>query len=301
MRRRQFLLTVAASGAGALAGCSDPSGSISLTDVSEDATLADLWAFEGDQFGDADQRLIAGAVAEDPDRATVVDNGPPLEVTRPVAFEGRYYSISYSASNEREANQYHIDAHPDPDSPPDRTGSFEELPAVDREKLDSLLDPDVELSDSRELLSVAALYTPQDEAASNIVPDPAYDGITRGGRTFAIEVSDPEVATIYDYRYRAEALAADDSELATIARDRYRFQFDGLTQDQRSILDTAKNDEARSADPPSQAFANLVEKFRSHEGIEITEYDGTWLLRYDGEDWWADVTFPEQTPAPNGE
>ena len=280
----------------ALAGCSDPAGTIRLTDVSDDTSLADRWAFDVDQFGDADRRLITGAVADDPDRATVVDNGPPLEVTRPVAADGRYYDIGYSASNEREASQYAIDARPDPNPTPERTVAFEDLPAVDREKLDTLVDPDVELSDSGEVLGVVALYTDGEEAASVVVPEPEYDGITRGGRTFAIEVSEPETVTVADYRYRAELLAETDAALAAIARERYRFEFEGLTDEQRAILDEAKDGEARSADPPSEAFADLVAQFEAHGGIEHDEYGGTWLVRYDGVDWWADVYFPESTP-----
>lgn len=296
MRRRQFLAALAVAGVGALAGCGRPAGSIALTDVSADSALADQWAQRAENFPDTARNLIAGAVADEPDRATVTDTSPPVEPTRPVAYDDRYYTVSYTAENEREETQYAIEAAYDPDPPPERTVAFADLPAVDREKLDGLLDPGRTLPDEQDTIGTAVVYTDSEEAASAVVPEPDADGVTRGGRTFGIAVSNSREVTVADYRYQADRLAEDDAALAAVARERYRFQFDGLSDDQRSILDTAKNDEVRSANPPSKAFADLVEKFKSREGIEVTERGGTWLLRYDGRDWWADVTFPESTP-----
>lgn len=296
MRRRQFLAALSVAGLGALAGCGRPGGSISLADVSADTALADQWSQRAENFPDPVRELIAGAVADDPNRATTTDNRPPIEPTRPVGYEGRYYTVTYTVENERTETQYVIEATYNPDPPPTRTVAFGDLPAVDQEKLDGLLSPDREFPDGQETLGAGVVYTDSEEQDSAIVPEPEYDGITRGDRTVGLAVPDSQEVTIADYRYRATLLAEDDAELAALARERYRFQFESLTEDQRSILDTAKNDQARSADPPSQAFATLVEKFKSHEGIEMTEYDGTWLLRYDGRDWWANVTFPESAP-----
>lgn len=296
MRRRQFLAGLSIAGVGALAGCGRPAGSISLTDVSDDAALAGQWSQRAETFPDPIRELVAGAVADDPERATATDTSPPIEPTRPVGYEGRYYTLSYTVANEREETQYVVEATFDPDPPPERTVAFADLPAVDREKLAGLLSPDREPADEQETLGMGVVYTDSEERDSAIVPEPEYDGVTRGGRTIGIAVPNSREVTIADYRYRAERLADDDADLAAVAQDRYRFQFDGLTDDERSILDTAKNDEAQSADPPSRAFADLVEKFRAHEAIEVTEFDGTWLLRYDGRDWWATVVFPESTP-----
>lgn len=297
MRRRQFVAALTVAGVGGLAGCSDPAGSIRLTDVSDDAVLADRYAQRADELPDRYRRLVAGAVAGDGERATVASTAPPFEPRRPLRYDGRYYAVSYSAENEREETQYAIEATVDPDPPPERTVAFADLPEVDREKLDDLLDPDSELPGDEETIGVVTVYTDAEEEASVVVPTPEYDGVTRDGRTFGVAVPDSEEVTVFDYRYRAELLAESAAELAALARERYRFRFDSLPDAQRSILDDAKNDEVRSEDPPSQAFADLVERFKAHDGIEVTDDGGTWLLRYDGDDWWAEVRYPLSTPA----
>ncbi|QIO21529.1 hypothetical protein [Haloarcula sp. JP-L23] len=295
MRRRQFLAAVAVGATLPLAGCSDPRGSIRLTDVSDDAALADRWAIPTGDLADSYRDLSVGAIEDDAERATVTDTRPPFDPTWPIAYEGSYYAVDYEATNERTRMQYGVESTFDPDPTPERTVAYADLPAVDREKLDRIFDSDT-ARDPGETLGAGVRYTDAEAAESVVVPEPEYDGVTRDGATFGVAVRGSREVTVADYHYRAELLAEDAPGLAAIARERFRFSFGALPADQRAILDEAKGGEAESEDPPSEAFTALVERFRDHDdvAVEVTEYDGTWLLRYDGADWWADVRYPEE-------
>ncbi|MBX0295481.1 hypothetical protein [Haloarcula nitratireducens] len=298
MRRRQFLAGLSVAAVAPLAGCSDPRGSIRLTDVSDDAALAERWTRSADALTESSQELVAGAVEDDDDaRATAAATSPPLELARPVRYEGSYYDISYEATNEREETSYDVVVTFNPDPAPETTVAFADLPAVDREVLDGLLESRWDRTDETNTrLGTPAVYTDAETAESVVVPEPEYDGVTRDDRTVGIGVDGSRLVTVADYRYRAELLAEDAAGIAALARERYRFEFADLSAEQRSILDEAKGGEARSEDPPSRAFTDLVEKFRAHDGLDVDEYGGTWLLGYDGRDWWAMVRDPRGTP-----
>ncbi|MBX0322724.1 hypothetical protein EGH21_06740 [Halomicroarcula sp. F13] len=295
MRRRQFLAAVAVGATLPLAGCSDPRGSIRLTDVSEDTTLAAQWAFPAADLPDSYRDLTVGAIEGDADRATVTDTHPPFEPSDPIEYEGSYYDVSYEETDVRTETRYNVEATFDPDPAPENTVAFTDLPRVDRERIGHLLNPDTG-RDSGATFGVSVHYTDAEAADSVVVPEPEYDGVTRDGETFGIAVPESRDVEVADYRYRAELLAEDETGLASIARERFRFSFGALPADQRAILDDAKNGEAESEDPPSEAFTALVERFRDHDdvAVEVSEYSGTWLLRYDDADWWAEVRYPEE-------
>ncbi|WP_135305233.1 hypothetical protein [Haloarcula amylovorans] len=297
MRRRQFLAALSVAVVAPFAGCSDPRGSIRLTDVSDETALAEQWTRPADSLRESSRELAAGAVDGDDARATASDTSPPLELSRPVRYEGAYYDIGYETMNEREETSYDVVVTFNPDPAPETTVTFADLPAVDREVLDDLLESHWDRTDETNTrLGTPAVYTDAEAAESVVVPEPEYDGVTRGDQTVGIGVDGTRQVTVADYRYRAEPLAEDDAGIAALARERYRFEFADLTPEQRSILDEAKGGEARSEDPPSQAFTGLVEKFRTHDGLDVDEYGGTWLLGYDGRDWWASVRNPRATP-----
>jgi len=291
MRRRRFLAAVTVAATLPLAGCSDPRGSLRLTDVSDDTALAERRAQSADDLPPPYRELVAGAVAGDPDRATVTDTHPPFDPTHPVEYEGSYYAVDYEATNERTETQYSIELTVNPDERPERTVAFLDLPAVDQERLVEVTDPERSFDDG-ESVGTAARYTDATAAESVIVPEPEYDGVTRAD-TFAVAVTGSRGVTVADYRYRADLVAEDATGLATRTRNRFRFAFDGLPPEQRSILDEAKGGEAESEDPPSEAFAGLVERFREHPAIEEERESGTWLLRDGGTDWWAELRLPE--------
>lgn len=294
MRRRQFLAALSAAATLPLAGCSDPRGSIRLTDVRDDDALAEQWARPAEDLPERYRDLAVGAVEGDADRATVTDTHPPFEPTRPIGYEGAYYTVTHEATNARTRTHYSVEVTFDPDPAPDRTIAYADLPAVDREKLDGLVNPSTG-RDAGEAYGVSVHYTDAEASESVVVPTPEYDGITRGGETFGVAVPDSREVEVVDYRYRAEVVAEDAAALAALARERFRFSFDGLSTDERAILDEAMNGEAESEDPPSEAFTSLIERFRAHAdaAVEVTEYDGTWLLAYDGADWWAEIRYPE--------
>ncbi|WP_254279663.1 hypothetical protein [Haloarcula marina] len=294
MRRRQFLAALAVGATLPLAGCSDPRGSVRLLDVSDDATLAARWSVPTADLPESYRSLVVGAIDGDPDRATVTDTSAPFDPDAPVEHESGYYAVDHEAIDERTQTRYSVEATFDPDPAPETTVAYADLPAVDRTNLDGLLNPETR-RDSGMALGASVHYTDAEAAESVVVPTPEYDGVTRGGETFGIAVVDVREVTVYDYRYRAEPLAADAAGLAALARERFRFAFENLPADQRAILDEAKDGGVHSEDPPSEGFSALVERFRARDdtAVEVTDYDGQWLLTYDGTDWWADVRYPE--------
>lgn len=291
MRRRQFLAALSTGVAGALAGCSDPRASLRMDTVG-DAEIAGRYAHRTTNMRDEHRRIAVEAI----DDGSALDETvrEPFDPDRPVGHDGRYYDLVHEVVGEREATRYGIEVDYDPDDSASEIGEIDyvDLPAVDREALDGLVPPDHQPPESEGYdVGRSAIYTPEEAEESVLVPDQEYDVVVHDGDRYLLSVGDGEPVTLTEYRYTAEQIAAGHAEMAGQVREQYRFGLSGLSEAQRKIVDAAREDEYRE-DEPSQAFRDLVGRFRSQEAIQADEYGGEWLVRYRGEDYWADLETP---------
>jgi hypothetical protein len=79
-------------------------------------------------------------------------------------------------------------------------------------------------------------------------------------------------------------------------REQYLFVLSDLSEAERSIVESAIEDSYYPEDEMPEAFTGMTVRFRDHDAIEADEYGGTWLVRYEGAVYWANVQYP-QTPS----
>lgn len=310
MRRRKFLATTAALLAVPLSGCSDPSGRLSLENVDDDETLARRYAQTSDQLDDDAQRILDDAVAGDGPELNGTDphfEEGPYDQRAPVAHDGSYYNVSHEAV---ETYQYarhgiELDLNPPEDfSPSEGAVAVEDLPPVDRDVVAGFFptSDNHRETDGTDLFHMG-IYSPTEEAESVLVPDPEYDAVTREGTTYPIKVQGGNTVEVTRYRYETTQVAATHAEMAARVRERYLFTLEGLPEDEREIVrEAVQSGRYVTDDPPSQAFVDLIDRFRPHRTLRGDGEDyGTWLVAFDGTVYLADVTAPLNTPAGGSE
>jgi hypothetical protein len=76
-------------------------------------------------------------------------------------------------------------------------------------------------------------------------------------------------------------------------RDRYLFTLSGLSDDERSVVEEAmsKNGSYYADTDGDEAFRGVLESFDGHPAIERNEFRGTWLVRYDGDVYVAELSY----------
>jgi hypothetical protein len=76
-------------------------------------------------------------------------------------------------------------------------------------------------------------------------------------------------------------------------RDEYLFTLSNLSDDERKVVETATKDGETyyAEDDGDQAFRSVMETFRRHEALTRDDYEGTWLVRYEGEVYLAELSY----------
>lgn len=309
MRRRTFLATTATVLAVPLSGCSDPSGRLSLENV-DDETLARRYAQTSDQLDDDAQRILDDAVAGDGPELNGTDphfEEGTYDQRAPVAHNGSYYNVSHEAVETYQHARHGIglDLNPPEDfSPSEGAIAVEDLPPVDRDVVSGFF-PTSDYhreTDGADVFHMG-IYSPTEEAESVLVPDPEYDAVTRDGTTYPIEIRGGDPVEVTRYRYAATEVAATHAEMAARVRKRYLFTLEGLPENEREIMrEAAQNGRYVTDETPSQAFVDLLDRFRPHRPLEGDGEDyGTWLVEFDGTTYLADVSAPLNTPTDRSE
>jgi hypothetical protein len=316
MRRRHLLAFALVALLPALAGCS-PAGSLSMDPVDDEA-LADRASVPapGDDPGgappDARNREVAtirGAIENG--SATITAQRPPLEPDLPFRSDGEFYNLSYEETGTQPGYDVGIEIDYNSSDVDGDVVDYGDLPAVDRRAMRPLLDRPREGRQEGFDFGVGATYEGSEAESSVLVPDQGYEGIRYEGDVYRIGVDADEV-TLTVYRYESTRVAESPEEYATQLRDRYGFELSGLSDAEQSVVEESTNDTYYAEDDDDQAFDALVDRFRSHAPVTSDEFDGSWVVTYDGQLYWADlrygefvdddpsVTPPSATPPPEG-
>jgi hypothetical protein len=290
MDRRTILATAGLLLLGVLAGCS-AAGSLDMDRPANDTDLANgasraTTAVDGGPTSDG--ALVQRAIENG--SATARGQDPPVERGLPFAHEGRYYDVSWNVTERRPATAVRVAIDYNGSAPSSETVAYDALSARDRAVVDQLLPPKTD--DRREgyEFGVRATYNETERNRSVLLAEePAAVGYR--GETYPIGLVDRESVTVRTYRYTTSVVATNSTAYADQLRERYLFDISGLSDAERGVLEEAIDDTYYAEDTDDEAFRSVLDRFEGHEAIERSEYGGTWLVRYDGEVYLADLSY----------
>jgi len=242
--------------------------------------------------------------------ATTVAPSPPVEPGLPFRHDGRFYNVSYTVTGTTPGYSTGIEIDYNASSVEGSVVAYEDLPAVDRERLEWLVTNPRKVHRPGYDLGVGVTYTESQAESSVLVTEQEYDAISYEGETYPIRVENPERVELDNYRYEATVAAESAEDYGSFLREEYAFTLSGLSDAERSVVDEAANGTYYAGSSDEQGFASLVERFRSRRAVTSDEYGGSWVVRYDGQLYWTEmdygafvtdddqVTRPEETPPP---
>ena len=280
MRRRQYLATGTTLLASALAGCGHPPVVLDM----EPATAEDI-ADEASTSFDPDSEAYAVLVsARENGSATRRGQRELFGPDDTVRIDGRVYDVSETPVDSDDVTVYTVRLDGDPASPtPDRGEiAYDDLPAVDRDRLSFLTE-----SSPSEGEAFGVSYGTADEVGdeSVFVPDPEYDSVVYEDRRYRVTV-ESETDVVTTYRYELTEVAPDVEAFADQLRERYLFELSGLSEGERAVVEEAIDGAYFEND---EAFRSVIRRLRENEGFEVASNDGRWLVEYEGTEYTADA------------
>jgi hypothetical protein len=281
MRRRRFLAGGAAALSVGLAGCAHPDVVLDLTEATADEVAAEV--SQTADPGSDEYRVVTAArengTSTRRGRYDLFDDQPIVRI------DDAFYDVTETRLETSEVTVYEVMVDFDAANATAERGeiAYEDLPAVDRERLEPVLSeqppPDNEGYD----LGVGYGTTAAVGNESVFVPEQQYDVLVRDGDRYRIGV-ESRTASQARYRYEVSEVAADVEAYADQVRDRYLFELGGLTEAERSVVEEAIDGAYFSDD---DAFRSVVDRLQEHEAIRVADFYGTWLLAYDGTEYIA--------------
>lgn len=293
----------------ALAGCAHPSGSISMRAV-DDAGLAEEASREVPDPEDRRPGRDTGVVerAIESGSATTVGLRPPVESGLPFRHGGRFYNLSGSVVETTPGYRAGIEIDYNASSVEGNVVDYEDLPAVDRQRLAPLVNSPREGRKPGYDIGVGVTYSESEAESSVLVPDQQYDAVRYQGETYPIGVEEPERVELKRYRYEATVVAETPGAYGSYLREEYEFRLSGLSDAERTVVEEALNSTYYADSTDDEGFAALVERFQDRRAVTADEFRGSFVVRYDGRLYWVEmdygafvtdddaVTQPEETP-----
>lgn len=294
MRSRIALALVALAALAALAGCS-AAGSLDMQAV-DGPELADRASRSVDSLDhplpESDRRpasVVRAAI--DDGSATVTAPSPPVDRGLPFERDGAYYNVTWTVTDERSATMVSLAVDYNATDTDGDAVAFEDLPAPDREALDSVLPPSTTRRVPGPDVGVGATYTDAELNASVLAPSPEYDVVVYEGTRYRVTVGEPRDVTVRTYRYEATRVAPDAAAYAAHLRETYAFTMTGLDDAERDVVAEAIDGSYYAQSDDDAAFASVVDRFRERRAVTRDSGTGTYLVRYDGRLYLADVRF----------
>ncbi|RJX51819.1 hypothetical protein [Halonotius pteroides] len=302
--RRELLAGCAAGLTAGLAGCADPDAVMYVEPVSAATDIATEATTAPDSRDAETAALVAETVAGGTNRTSRNDRGnPPYQPDRPVRYNGTVYDLDWNATGRQQQRTEHLlslTIH-DADSDYAPEVSFDELPAVDQERLTPLPRVIDNIQEANETAGLPepferqAWYPPAEREASALVPEPAYDTIEVNGYPVTVTV-EPVTVQLPVFAYtateRASSLAAFGREL----RSAHRFPLTGLSDAEheffKMVIEEGSFYKGGFDDVDDGVFEGVADQFVREPAL-FTPYESEaeWLTRYDGTDYWVTIDF----------
>ena len=284
MRRRQVLASGAALLSVPLAGCGHPPVVLDMEDATAER-IADEVSMTVDAESDA-YPVVASAL----------ENGSTTRTGRyelfdrvdTVRFNGSVYEVSETRLESSEVTVYEVllDVNPDDTTPELGAIDYDDLPEADRQRLDAVVSGDT--PPEAEGYDIGVSYGSAEEVGdgSVFVPVRQYDILVHDGSRYRVAV-DSRTAPEATYRYELTAVATSVEAFADQVRAEYLFTLSGLSDAERAVVEEAIDGGYFEDD---DAFRSVVDRIRKHEGLDVDDFYGTWLLEYEASEY---ITYVE--------
>jgi hypothetical protein len=283
--RRGLLRWAAGASVVTLSGCADPRAVLELDEMTGE-DLADRVALG------SDEKVIRRAV----ENGTYTTEGDlsgleaPVE-ERPVAHNGTYYDLGFGSEVVSEEILYALRVENIGPTSVDGEVAYDELPEGDREALSRVFGE--EGATEKGFEGGAEYPYPEDEYNRSGLVDGAT--VVYNGSRYEVEGEQLEVIERNEYTYTAEEVADNADAFADWARDEYGFVLDGLSEEERAVVEDAL-DGGYYEGTARDGFESLVDRFLEHEAVVREEYRGEWVVEYRGATYYAELYGPSAFP-----
>lgn len=275
------------------AGCS-ADGSLSMTPA-DDAALAEEASVEppdeGDEERSDDAAVVRTAIANG--TATVVDRRPPVSEALPFRHDEQFYAVDYTEAGTEPGHEVTVRVDYNASSAEGDVVDYADLPAVDRRLLADAFArtdlPEERLQPGYDF-GVGGTYTEGEAETSAFVDGTAIDAISYEGEVYPVDVG-VESTTLTVYRYEATLVAESPEAYGSDLRDDHGFTLSDLSDAEREIVESARNDTHYVEGTDDEGFASLVDRFRDRQAVTETEYRGSYVVRYDGQVYWVEMRY----------
>lgn len=280
MHRRQVLASGTVLLSVSLAGCGHPAVVLDFEEATTE-TVVDSVSTAPEPGSEAYEVVVS---ARENGSATRSGRSELFDRVDTARVDGRVYEVSETQVGSSEVTVYTVTVEAAGDDSTDglREVAYEDLPETDRRRLRPILsgsdppDPDT---------AVGIDYGTAEEVGNDsaLVPDQRYDVVVRDGERYRVGV-DSRTASEREYRYEVTEVAPDVETFADRVHDRYLFTLSGLSDAERAVVEEAIEGAYFEDD---DAFRSVVERIRRHDGIDVDDSYGTWLLAYEGTEYLA--------------
>jgi hypothetical protein len=283
MRRRELLATGTALLPLPLAGCVHPEVILTMDPATAD-DIADRVSLHPDP--DAEEYTVAAAAVEN-GSTTRRGRSALFDRTSTVRLNNSFYELNETRLSRGEVTVYEVLLDVDPENTTAELGAiaYEELPETDRRRLDGILFEEPPQTDGYDVgVSYGSAAEVGDDSV--FVPERQYDILIYEGDRYRVAV-DSRTAAEAEYRYTATEVAPTVEAFADQVRERYLFTLAGLSAAERDVVEEAIEGGYYEE---TDAFRSVRDRIQCHEGIEVHDFYGTWLVEYEGQ---AYITYVE--------
>jgi len=272
-----------------LAGCS-AAGSLDMASATDDrvAEEASRPLPEIDDDPVENGRVVRAAVENG--SATARSQEPLVDPGLPFRAEGGYYNISSSVVDRQPGTYHRLGIDYNGTARATATVTYENLTARDRAMVGQVLPPVPVTKDPGPDYYFDATYTESERNRSVLLAD-GTDAVRYEGNTYPVTVTETESTTVLTRQYTATVVADSAETYAQQLRSTYVFELSGLSDAERSVVTEAINDTYYAESDTDDGFQSVLERFHRHAAVERNEYRGTWLVRYDGAVYVADLSY----------
>lgn len=294
--KRRVLQSIAAVSVTAVAGCVNPffgrgDSCGAGTDFSATpATDADVATYASSNVGDLAPivgRLVEDALAEG-ETSYSSYHEPDLH-TEYVVRDGEqtYYRVAVQAGESVETTGYRYEVAFGDDVPApadgDRVVAFADLPRPDRESFLGVLGKKAAGVGKASGAHFTVTFAYADEATqerSAFVPRTDVDYVRWQGTDLRLTFDEEHPVSVVTYSITADRIAESTAEFADRVLEDQGVVLDGLSADQRDIVEQAIDGGYSTCKPYSEAFHDILKRLSTgeHDFASFVRYAGTWYI-----------------------
>ncbi|WP_049910796.1 hypothetical protein [Halorubrum coriense] len=238
-----------------------------------------------------DQAVVREAIEHG--SGTVTATKPPVERGLPFVYEDSYYEVDWNVTGTEPGTAFVVGVDLNGTASADETVAFDDLSKHDRQLLGGLVSATTE-SEGRlrpgPEVAVSEEYT-MAKTNTSVLLSGDYSALRYNGTVYPFELNERENVTLTRYRYTVSTVADSTATYAQQLREKHLITLSGLSEDERMVVNEAVDDVYYAEDTDDEAFRSVMDHFPAESAIDADSYDGTWLVRYDGEIYVADFSY----------